>query len=55
MMTDARVELPIIEVIGLTRTIQTPTHRVEILRGIDDRDVRIGLRLRHGAAGDVNR
>ncbi|HWE52405.1 MAG TPA: ABC transporter ATP-binding protein [Bryobacteraceae bacterium] len=26
---------PIIEVIHLTRTIQTPTHRVEILRGID--------------------
>ena len=26
---------PIIEVIRLTRTIQTPTHRVEILRGID--------------------
>ncbi len=26
---------PIIEVIGLTRSIQTPTHRVEILRGID--------------------
>jgi putative ABC transport system ATP-binding protein len=25
----------IVEVIGLTRTIQTPTHRVEILRGID--------------------
>ena len=38
-MTDARVDRnisrPIIEVIGLTRTIQTPTHRVEILRGID--------------------
>ncbi len=30
-----RVETPIIEVIRLTRTIQTPTHRVEILRGID--------------------
>jgi putative ABC transport system ATP-binding protein len=29
------VETPIIEVIRLTRTIQTPTHRVEILRGID--------------------
>ncbi len=26
---------PIVQVIGLTRTIQTPTHRVEILRGID--------------------
>ena len=26
---------PIIEVVRLTRTIQTPTHRVEILRGID--------------------
>jgi len=26
---------PIIEVIRLTRTIQTPTHKVEILRGID--------------------
>jgi putative ABC transport system ATP-binding protein len=26
---------PIIEVIRLTRTIETPTHRVEILRGID--------------------
>ena len=25
----------IVEVIGLTRTIRTPTHRVEILRGID--------------------
>src|SRR4029077_2690696 len=35
MMTDQRVETPIIEVIRLTRTIQTPTHRVEILRGID--------------------
>jgi putative ABC transport system ATP-binding protein len=39
MMTAARVESrispPIIEVIRLTRTIQTPTHRVEILRGID--------------------
>src|SRR5271165_1433961 len=38
-MTDAeqepRISLPIIEVVGLTRTIQTPTHRVEILRGID--------------------
>ncbi len=31
----------IVEVIGLTRTIQTPTHRVEILRGID-------LRIEHG-------
>jgi len=29
------VPRPIIEVIGLTRSIQTPTHRVEILRGID--------------------
>jgi len=35
MMTDQSVETPIIEVIRLTRTIQTPTHRVEILRGID--------------------
>jgi putative ABC transport system ATP-binding protein len=26
---------PILEVIHLTRTIETPTHRVEILRGID--------------------
>src|SRR6202522_2552304 len=26
---------PIIEVIRLTRTIQTPTHKVEILKGID--------------------
>jgi putative ABC transport system ATP-binding protein len=38
-MTDARQEPriphPIIEVVGLTRTIETPTHRVEILRGID--------------------
>jgi putative ABC transport system ATP-binding protein len=31
-MTEDR---PIIEVIRLTRTIETPTHRVEILRGID--------------------
>jgi putative ABC transport system ATP-binding protein len=29
------ISRPIIEVIRLTRTIQTPTHRVEILRGID--------------------
>ena len=29
------MQFPIIEVIGLTRSIQTPTHRVEILRGID--------------------
>ena len=29
------VSRPIIEVIRLFRTIQTPTHRVEILRGID--------------------
>lgn len=35
MMTDERVTPSIIEVIGLTRSIQTPTHRVEILRGID--------------------
>jgi len=38
-MTDVpdalRISPPIIEVIRLTRTIQTPTHRVEILRGID--------------------
>jgi putative ABC transport system ATP-binding protein len=38
-MTDVPEELPIsrpiIEVVRLTRTIQTPTHRVEILRGID--------------------
>jgi putative ABC transport system ATP-binding protein len=38
-MTDVPEEFPIsrpiIEVIRLTRTIQTPTHRVEILRGID--------------------
>jgi len=30
-----RISRPIIEVIRLTRTIQTPTHKVEILRGID--------------------
>jgi predicted ABC-type transport system involved in lysophospholipase L1 biosynthesis ATPase subunit len=42
IMTDATNSLeefpisrPIIEVVRLTRTIQTPTHRVEILRGID--------------------
>jgi putative ABC transport system ATP-binding protein len=29
------ISSPIIEVIRLTRTIQTPTHRVEILRGVD--------------------
>jgi putative ABC transport system ATP-binding protein len=29
------ISRPIIEVIRLTRTIETPTHRVEILRGID--------------------
>jgi putative ABC transport system ATP-binding protein len=38
-MTDAhqesRIPHPIIEVVNLTRTIETPTHRVEILRGID--------------------
>jgi putative ABC transport system ATP-binding protein len=38
-MTDVadalRISPPIIEVIRLTRAIQTPTHRVEILRGID--------------------
>jgi putative ABC transport system ATP-binding protein len=38
-MTDvpeaARISPPIIEVVRLTRTIQTPTHKVEILRGID--------------------
>jgi putative ABC transport system ATP-binding protein len=38
-MTDGRQEprisRPIIEVIRLTRTIETPTHRVEILRGVD--------------------
>jgi putative ABC transport system ATP-binding protein len=38
-MTDApegpRISSAIVEVIGLTRSIQTPTHRVEILRGID--------------------
>jgi len=38
-MTDApeefRISPAIIEVISLTRTIETPTHRVEILRGID--------------------
>jgi putative ABC transport system ATP-binding protein len=38
-MTDVPEEFPIsrpiIEVVRLTRTIQTPTHRVEILRGID--------------------
>ena len=39
IMTDAhqesRIPHPIIEVVSLTRTIETPTHRVEILRGID--------------------
>jgi putative ABC transport system ATP-binding protein len=39
IMTDAhqesRIPHPIIEVVNLTRTIETPTHRVEILRGID--------------------
>src|SRR5690349_18368771 len=38
-MTDApkepRISSAIVEVVGLTRIIQTPTHRVEILRGID--------------------
>ena len=29
------ISRPIIQVVRLTRTIQTPTHRVEILRGID--------------------
>jgi putative ABC transport system ATP-binding protein len=32
---ESRISRPIIEVIRLTRTIETPTHRVEILRGID--------------------
>ena len=32
---DSAESSAIVEVIGLTRTIQTPTHRVEILRGID--------------------
>src|SRR5579863_10745256 len=32
---DTRHSGPMIEVIGLTRTIETPTHKVEILRGID--------------------
>lgn len=32
---ETTISSPIIEVIGLTRTIQTPTHRVDILRGID--------------------
>jgi putative ABC transport system ATP-binding protein len=32
---EPRISSAIVEVIGLTRTIQTPTHRVEILRGID--------------------
>jgi putative ABC transport system ATP-binding protein len=39
IMTDApeepRISSAIVEVIGLTRVIHTPTHRVEILRGID--------------------
>lgn len=36
MMTDPSVTTPpILEVIRLTRTIETPTHKVEILRGID--------------------
>jgi putative ABC transport system ATP-binding protein len=39
IMTDAsgepHISRPIIETISLTRTIETPTHRVEILRGID--------------------
>jgi len=38
-MTDVPQEFsisrPIIQTIRLTRTIETPTHRVEILRGID--------------------
>ena len=34
-MSASRDSRPIIEVIRLTRTIVTPTHRVEILRGID--------------------
>jgi putative ABC transport system ATP-binding protein len=34
---DSAESSAIVEVIGLTRTIQTPTHRVEILRGIDVR------------------
>jgi len=38
---DSAESSAIVEVIGLTRTIQTPTHRVEILRGID-------LRIEHG-------
>jgi putative ABC transport system ATP-binding protein len=32
---ESRISPPIIEVVRLTRTIETPTHRVEILRGID--------------------
>ncbi len=35
MPKEFTIPRPIIQVIGLTRTIQTPTHRVEILRGID--------------------
>jgi putative ABC transport system ATP-binding protein len=38
---EPRISSAIVEVIGLTRTIQTPTHRVEILRGID-------LRIKRG-------
>jgi putative ABC transport system ATP-binding protein len=34
-MTDESPMAPIIEVIQLTRSIATPTHRVDILRGID--------------------
>ena len=34
-MTDELPMAPIIEVIQLTRSIATPTHRVDILRGID--------------------
>jgi putative ABC transport system ATP-binding protein len=34
-MTDEFPMVPIIEVIQLTRSIATPTHRVDILRGID--------------------
>jgi putative ABC transport system ATP-binding protein len=34
-LKELRISRPIIEVIRLTRSIETPTHRVEILRGID--------------------
>src|SRR5438067_12342162 len=35
VIEEARISRPIIEVVRLIRTIETPTHKVEILRGID--------------------